>query len=137
MAFQLNFDIRHEYPSHESGITIETVLSRGEKRFLAEAKVDTGAHLCLFERQIGEYLEIEIESGVRKTMTTLAGSFTAFGHEVTLQTLGLTFQTFVYFAADYHIHRNILGRQGWLQLVRLAIIDYDNELYLSPYDNPF
>jgi hypothetical protein len=70
-------------------------------------------------------------------MTTLAGGLVAFGHEITLQTLGLTFQTFVYFSADYPIHRNILGRQGWLQLVRLAIIDYDNELYLSPYDKPF
>jgi hypothetical protein len=63
MGSQLNFDIQHQYPLNEAGITIETILSRGEKRFLAEAKIDTGAHLCLFERQIGEYLEIEIENG--------------------------------------------------------------------------
>ena len=125
MSFSLNFDIRHQYPSLESGITIETILSRSEKRFLAEAKIDTGAQFCLFEKEIGEYLEIEIESGLRKTLTTLAGSFTAYGHEITLQTLGLTFHTFAYFAADYHVHRNVLGRQGWLQLVRLAIIDYE------------
>jgi len=51
-----------------------------------------------------------------------------------LQTLGLEFQTFVYFAKSYEVRRNILGRQGWLQLVRLGLVDYDSELYLSPYD---
>jgi len=37
--------------------------------------------------------------------------------------------------ADFKLGRNILGREGWLQLVRLAIIDYDEELYLSLYND--
>lgn len=137
MATQLSFDIRHEYSASDSGITIETILRRGEREFLAEAKIDTGAQYCLFEREIGEYLQIDIESGIQKTMATLTGKFTAFGHEIMLQTLGITFHTFVYFAADRQVHRNLLGRQGWLQLVKLAIVDYDNEIYLSPYDKSF
>jgi len=59
---------------------------------------------------------------------------TAYGHEVTLETLGLALHTFVYFSEAKDLPRNFLGRQGWLQLVRLAIIDYDQDLYLSPYD---
>jgi hypothetical protein len=29
---------------------------------------------------------------------------------------------------------DILGRQGWLRNLRLAVIDYDNLLYLNAYD---
>jgi hypothetical protein len=134
MPFQLSFAQRHQYASLDTGISIETILIRGAKEFRAEAKIDTGAEYCLFEREIGEYLGVAIESGWRRPLATLAGSFTSFGHEITLQTLGLTFHTFVYFAEGQAIKRNLLGRQGWLQLVRLAVIDYDSELYLSPYD---
>jgi len=28
---------------------------------------------------------------------------------------------------------NLLGREGWLQKVRLAVVDYDSTLYISPY----
>jgi hypothetical protein len=62
------------------------------------------------------------------------GSLIAFGHSVTLHTLGLEFDSVVYFAADYGLERNLLGREGWLQKVRLAIIDYDSTIYLSPYN---
>ncbi len=79
-------------------------------------------------------MEVEIETGTPKTLSTLTGRLRAFGHEMVLQTLGLEFQTFVYFAKSYEVRRNILGRQGWLQLVRLGLVDYDSELYLSPYD---
>jgi hypothetical protein len=40
----------------------------------------------------------------------------------------------VYFAKYPGLPRNILGRQGWLHNRRLAVIDYDNLLYLSAYD---
>jgi hypothetical protein len=48
--------------------------------------------------------------------------------------LGLEFQTFVFFSAERRLPRNLLGRVGWLRLVRLALVDYDQELYLSLYD---
>jgi hypothetical protein len=53
---------------------------------------------------------------------------------VRLETLGLEFQTFVFFSAERRLPRNLLGRVGWLRLVRLALVDYDQELYLSLYD---
>lgn len=31
--------------------------------------------------------------------------------------------------------RNVLGRQGWLNQVRLALIDYDGKLFLSHYND--
>ncbi len=135
MSFQLDFASRHKYRSLDTGITIDANLIHGGQEFKTSAKIDTGAKFCVFEGEIGEHFGIDIESGLSRRMGTLTGSFTAFGHEMTLQTLGLTLQSFVYFYEDREMQRNILGRQGWLQLVRLAIIDYEEELYLSLYND--
>jgi len=52
-------------------------------------------------------------------------SFAAYEHEVTLQTLGLEFTSFVFFAKDPSFARNVVGRSGWLDRIRLAIVGYD------------
>jgi hypothetical protein len=129
MAFQLDFALRHKYRSLDTGITIDASLIHGGRQFKTSAKIDTGAKSCVFQREIGEYLGIDIESGLSRRMATLTGSFMTFGHEVILQ------NSFVYFYEDREMERNILGRQGWLQLVRLGIIDHDEELYMSHYND--
>jgi predicted aspartyl protease len=101
-----------------------------------DAKVDTGAQFCLFSREIGERLGLDVEGGLRREMGTLAGRMTAYGHEVTLETLGLVLSTFVFFSEEGRLPRNLLGRVGWLRLIRLAVVDYEHEIYLSPYDDP-
>jgi hypothetical protein len=40
-----------------------------------------------------------------------------------------------YFTAMHDFKRNVLGRKGWLQQMRIGIIDYDGKLYLSAYDD--
>ncbi|HYE75573.1 MAG TPA: hypothetical protein VEF04_19680 [Blastocatellia bacterium] len=134
MPFHLTFAQKSHYDSQSSGISVEVTLQRGSETAITAAKIDTGAQFCLFARQIGEDLEINIETGWRIELQTLVGSLVAYGHEVTLEVLGLTFSTVVYFAEDEYMKRNLLGRQGWLQLVKLAIIDYNSEIYLSPYN---
>jgi len=134
MSFQLSFTRRETYNSLASGISLETTLRSAELFINCDAKIDTGAEVCLFQRAIGEALEIPIEDGLKKRLETLTGVLTAFGHQVVLETLGLQLQTIVYFAASDEVRRNLLGRQGWLQLIRLGIVDYDSELYLSLYD---
>jgi hypothetical protein len=134
MTFQLSFSRREKYSSLATGIDLETTLRFGDLFINCEAKVDTGAEVCLFQRAIGEAIEIPIENGVKKRLETLTGVLTAYGHEVVLELLGLQLQTVVYFAESDDVRRNLLGRQGWLQLIRLGIVDYDNELYLSLYD---
>jgi hypothetical protein len=39
----------------------------------------------------------------------------------------------VYFAAHESFTRNVLGRSGWLDQVRLGIVEYESKLYLSRY----
>jgi hypothetical protein len=50
--------------------------------------------------------------------------------------LGIETTTTVYFAADEAFTRNVLGRQGWLNVIRLGLVDYEGKLYLSHYDDP-
>lgn len=132
MAFQIEYQRKAAYESLASGITIETVLRHRNLETSCQAKIDTGSEVCLFARTYAEALEIDIKSGYRETFSTLAGNLTAYAHEIELETLGLRFQSYIYFAESYSIHRNLLGRQGWLQLVLLGLDDYNNELYLSP-----
>lgn len=137
MPFTITYDICHQYRSLDEGITIETALILGKHSTLLQAKLDPGSQVCLFQRELGEKLGIDIESGHRIRLGSLTGgSLIAFGHSVTLHTLGLEFDSVVYFAADYGLERNLLGRDGWLQKVRLGIVDYESTIYLSDYNQP-
>lgn len=65
----------------------------------------------------------------------MAGSFVAYEHEVTIHTLGIEFSSVAFFAQDPAFNRNFVVRSGWLERVRLAIIDYDRMVFLSAYDS--
>jgi hypothetical protein len=76
MPFQLSFTRREKYSSLATGIDLETTLRFGDLFINCEAKVDTGAEVCLFQRDIGEALEIPIENGIKKRLETLTGVLT-------------------------------------------------------------
>jgi hypothetical protein len=80
-------------------------------------------------------LGLDVESGRLQRFRTVAGSFAAYEHEITIQTLGIEFSATVFFAQDSAFNRNFLGRSGWLDRLRIAIIDYDRTLFLSPYQS--
>jgi hypothetical protein len=135
MAEQLFFDVRYEYDSRLVGITIYANLTYGDVGMTVQAKVDPGAEYCLFQREVADDLGIELTSGDFRRFDTLAGSVDAYGHTVKLSTLGIEFDSHVYFAAEYGLKRNLLGQNGWLRKMRVAIIDYDATIYLSKYDS--
>jgi len=56
---------------------------------------------------------LEVESGRLQRFRAVAGSFSAYEHEVTIQTLGIEFSATVFFAQDSAFSRNFLGRSGW------------------------
>ena len=80
-------------------------------------------------------LGLEVESGRLQGFRTVAGSFAAYQHEVTIQTLGIEFSAVVCFAQDSTFSRNFLGRSGWLDRLRIAIVEYDHMLFVSPYQS--
>ena len=134
MPHSLQFEVEHPYYSRTDGIWIPTFLTVGTTTVECEAKVDTGAEFCLFQRELADRLGLPVAAGPRLSLQTLNSSFQAYGHEIQLSTLGLTFQVTVYFAEEYGLPRNLLGRVGWLQQVRLAVVDYEEILYLSAYE---
>jgi hypothetical protein len=133
MAYQLDFEKLLAYDVGEPGISLETTLRLREESVTLTAKIDTGASCCIFQRQYGEELGFNIESGMRQMLGTATGTFLSYGHEVTLSVAEFQFDTMVFFAADARIYRNVLGRFGWLDRVVLGLIDYEGKLYLSRY----
>ncbi len=135
MSKELSFDYEYRYEDDEEGIPLPVKLTFGGRTVGVTAKVDPGAAVCLFRHEIGLKLGIPIDQGIPITLGGLTGTLEAFGHEVTLQTEELSFQSIVYFAKYPDLPRNLLGRRGWLRNLRLAVIDYDNLLYLSDYNS--
>lgn len=80
---------------------------------------------CIFNRGYAEALGIDVEAGQAVRLGTATGTFDTFGHTLTLTTPGLGSEADVYFARDAAFRRNVFGRRGWLDRVRLGLIDYD------------
>lgn len=132
---QLDFAEEFLYKDDAQGISLPVRLTYAGNVIDILAKVDTGATVCLFSYEDGIDLGIPVEQGIPLRLGGLTGSLEAFGHEVTLQTGNISFQSVVYFAKHPGLQRNLLGRRGWLRNLKLAVIDYDNLLYLSAYDS--
>jgi hypothetical protein len=135
MVKELRFEYEYQYKDDADGITLPVRLSHDGRIINTTGNVDPGAAVCLFSREDGLDLGIPIEEGIPLRLRGLTGTLDAFGHEVTLQTGELVFQSIVYFAKHPALTRNLLGRQGWLRNLRLGLIDYDHLLYLSDYNS--
>jgi predicted aspartyl protease len=132
--YRLSFSERHPYDSRPEGITIPVVLKTDGKEIELLAKIDTGASDCLFEHAWGEALGLHVEDGFRKTYATVNGPFEAYGHEISLQVLGVEITAMVYFYANPSIERNVLGRRGWLDRLRFGLVDYEQVVYIADYN---
>lgn len=133
MAENMEFEKSFEYHTTESGIVIPIGLSLLGVSTRFDAKIDTGSQFCIFRRKHAELLGLDVETGMPLRMMTATGHFDTFGHTVDLTFLGLMTTSTVYFAAEDSFYLNILGRQGWLDRVKLGLIDYEGKLLLSSY----
>lgn len=95
---QINYHAELTYKEDETGIPVEIKLRYAGNNITVTAKVDTGAAVCLFSYEAGCALGIPIEQGIPKRLGGLTGTLEAFGHEVTLQSADIAFQSVVYFA---------------------------------------
>ena len=79
---------------------------------------------------------IEVESGIPLKLRTLTGTFTAYGHEVTLRTYDLEWSAVVYFHDQMgRTNPNFFGRTGWLDRVQFGLVHYDQQVFIEPYDD--
>ena len=134
MFRSLKFEVSHRYESAD-GIDVPIELRVGNQKVELIVRLDTGAAHCIFERRYAEELGLDVESGRPQRFRTMTGSFVAYGHEVTLNTRGIEFSAIVFFAEAVAFSRNFVGRSGWLDRLRIGIIDYDRLLLLSGHDS--
>jgi hypothetical protein len=132
--YRLDFAQVYDYSGEDESVMIPVVLQAGAKEVRVAASVDTGSSFCIFRTEIAEALSLDLTSGIRKRFRTANSSFDAYGHGVELDTFGFRTHSFVYFFAEPMIDRNVLGRTGWLDRVRLGLVHHDNKIYLAPYD---
>jgi len=89
----------------------------------ASSRLDTGAAVCIFQRLHAESVGIVVESGSPMRISTALG------------VLGIEVEATVYFAEDPAMPRDVLGQTGWLDRMRLGLVDHDRQLYPSHYDD--
>jgi len=135
MPHAFNFVSEHFYDTKKQGITVPVELSNGPNIVQVDAKLDSGASFCIFERTYAEMLEVDVEQGIPELVSTPTGTFQVFGHWMTITALGFRFDSMIRFAAEDRIRRNVIGRRGWIDQVRLCLIEHDGALYLSKYDD--
>ena len=133
--YNLNFEKLALYNAGEAGITVKVEIRFGDALTRFEAKIDTGATACIFERRLGEEIGIEIENGDLMRFSSATDSFLTYGHFVSVSVEDFEFYSYVFFAANESFKRNVLGRQGWLDRLKIGLIDYDGKLYLSRYES--
>jgi hypothetical protein len=123
VSYQLSFTELVNYDSGQPSITVPITLSVSQARVQCEAKVDTGSSNCIFARNLGEELGLDIETGLRLLVGTVTGKFVAYLHEVNLTLASFEFSGLVGFAEDSEFQRNVLGRRGFIEQITLGLVD--------------
>jgi hypothetical protein len=131
---RIEFTTVHSYGGERIGISVPVVLKTGDNSVRLAASIDTGATFCIFRNELAEALGLGPANAILKRFRTANSSFEAFGHDVEISVFGVTTFSTVYFFADASINKNVLGRVGWLDRVRLGLVDHDTTMYLAPYD---
>jgi len=128
---ELSFDVTHIYDSTD-GVRIPLVISCGGKEVQTRGYVDCGAEACIFSNEIGRMLNIDIEAGEPKSFGPASGgTLHTYGHMATIEFLGITLESIVYFAKYPGLRRNLLGRNGWLSKLRFGLVESDSAVFLS------
>lgn len=135
MMHRLDFEKLVEYDVGQSGISLDVNLKLTRESVSVKTKVDTGSTNCVFARNVGEELGLEIEAGELVRIGAATGAFTTYRHDVVLEVLGYEFNARVCFAENEHFSRNVLGRFGFLDRIVLGLVDYEGKLYLNRYEN--
>jgi len=134
VSYQLSFTQLVNYEAGQPSITVPVTLSVSRTRVDCDAKIDTGSSNCIFARNLGEQLGLDIETGLRLLVATVTGNSVAYLHEVNLSIAAFEFSGLIAFAEDKEFRRNVLGRCGFIEQTTLGLVDYEGKLYLGRYD---
>lgn len=131
----LTFSRQIIYPDDEQGINFDVSLSIDDINSVSVlVKLDTGSTFCIFQRKYAEALDLEVESGNKKSIRSAKGNFAVYGHTINLNFYDMQWETTIYFAQDEDFPVNVVGRNGFLNFLKIALIDYEQTLYLNTYN---
>ncbi len=129
----LTFPFFHSYEGRNAISVPLTLTSDSARHVDLIANVDTGSTFCILSREIADHLRLSLFTGTRQRIRTAVGSFQTFGHEITISAFDLEWHAMVYFAESESISVNVVGRFGFMDRLRVAVVDYDQRLYLGFY----
>ena len=133
-GYGLDFTHRHAYKSSLAVSLPITLISDRDRRITLTPSLDTGSTYCIFEKKYAEWLDLHVEAGLPARISTATGFFHCYGHEVTLLVVDLEWRAPVYFAEAEAFTINVVGRLGFLDRLKVGIVDYEQLLYLGLYD---
>lgn len=90
------------------------------------ALMDSGADFCIFDAEIGEYLNIPVREGSREVFGGIQaqGASEAFLHDVIMNIGGRNYTVKIGFSYDIAPHGfGILGQKGFFEIFRVSF-DY-------------
>ena len=120
--------------SHHDEITLELGLFSSTSFVTLDVKLDTGSKYCVLQPSWAAKLDLDLLSGVPQHIRTAAGSFLAYGHELTVVVGDLEWTTTVFFAEPENFPVNVVGRIGFLDHLQIGLVEYEQRLYLGPYE---
>ena len=107
------------------------ILSIGEEAIGLTARVDTGFTFCVSTR-LRRSARNRYRKRSARAFGTVTGGFNAFGHALTLNTLGYSLN--VMSLRNSLSPETFSAARGWLDQVRLGLVEYEGKLYLAGYD---
>ena len=102
------------------------------------ALIDSGADFCIFDVGIGEYLGIDIETGIKTSFGGIQerGGAVAYIHSVFLDIGGNSYKTTIGFSRDIAKYGyGILGQKGFFNLFKVKFDYRKAEIEITPKIN--
>lgn len=97
--------------------------------------IDSGADFCIFDAKIGEYLGLQVKSGIRETFGGIQASGTAeaFLHEIIINIGGWDYKTTIGFSYDIADHGfGVLGQKGFFDIFVVKFDLLKKEIEIKP-----
>ena len=108
-------------------------ISVGDRKLRYMALIDSGADFCILDGKVGEYIGLDVRSGIRENFGGIQdrGGAEAFLHKVVLNIGGWNYTTMIGFSYDIAKHGfGILGQKGFFDIfvVKLDLLKEEIEL---------
>lgn len=104
-------------------------LKSGNKSIAYEALVDSGADLCLFDAELGEYLGIEVKAGKKREVFGVGGKASIYYlNKITVEVGGWSFEIeagFMFGVSGNQLRYGVLGQRGFFDQFKSINFDYN------------